>query len=330
MANTSNSLQLPAPLTVLAGTRLIYGPDSVQAAAYCHNWLTARGGCAPMVDQGWQGSAWVWNGAAQVGPSWRIPTLTASHTTVDVVVQYTQAVAVGQIRALSATAGGAVAVATVVGGPFEVTLAGLAVASPYDDVSIELTSAGGNLVIHDAYIVPVVLANPLPAAAVDGVSPMGVAALAAEAPLTPRALRDMRVGLPLQRARPRVVMCWSGLDPAVGQETLRTGYRHRTLTRTWQGSVEKGITYNAHAYVRNATAGAQRLIWQVGALGWERADNIVAVAAGFTGWKTATITLRDEALVRGYPWEAVSVGLDMGVGAYPTTCEVLRYTVWGE
>lgn len=331
MANTSNTLDLPAPISVLAGTKLVALEDSVKASGLTNNWLMARGGAGtPLVDQGWEGVAHQWNGAAQVSATWRVPTVSGAHLTVDVVVRYTQAIGAGQIRVLSATAGGAVAAATVVGGPAELTLAGLAVAATYDDISLELTSAAGNLTIHDVMISAPYLANPLPASAIDGAEPMGVVTLGADLSHNARINKNLRTNLPILRQRPRVIACWSGLDPAVGQETLRSGMAHRTLTRTWESSVRRGITYNAHAYVRNLTAGAQRLVWQVGPLGLQTGDNVVAVAAGFTGWKTTTLALPDLPQVAGYPWEATSVGLDLGVQGYPTTCEVLRYSIWGE
>lgn len=331
MANTSSTFDLPAPITVLAGTKLVAEEDSVEAMGLLNNWLMARGGAGtPLVDQGWDAAAHQWNGVAITSASWRVPTVSAAHLTVDVVVRYTQTVGAGQVRALSATAGGAVAAATVVGGPADLTLAGLAVAATYDDVSLELTSGAGNLTIHDVMISAPYLADPLPAAAIDGASPMGVVALSADRSHNARINRDGRTNAPILRQRPRVLACWSGLDPAVGQETLRSGMAHRTLVRTWEGSRRRGITYNAHAYVRNLTASAQRLVWHAGPLGAQDGRHVIAVGAGFTGWKTTTLTLPDEPQIRGYPWEATSVGLDLGIDGYPTTCEVLRYSIWGE
>lgn len=331
MANTSATFDLPAPITVLAGTKLVSEEDSVEALGLLNNWLMARGGAGtPLVEQGWQGAAHQRNGAAITSASWRVPTVSGAHTKVDVVVRYTQTAVVGQIRVLSATAGGAVAAATVIGGPADLTLAGLAVAPSYDDVSLELTSVAGNLTIHDVMISAPYLADPLPAAAIDGASPMGAVALSADRSHNARINRDARVNAPVLRQRPRVLACWSGLDPAVGQETLRSGMAHRTLVRTWEGSRAYGITYNAHAYVRNVTGAAQRLVWHAGPLGAQNGNHVVVVGAGFTGWKTTTLTLPDLPQIQGYPWEATSVGLDLGIDGYPTTCEVLRYTIWGE
>lgn len=328
MANTSSILAPPAPITVLSSTKLT-GPGSVQDAKYTSNWLIGRGGCTPLVDQGWDGVAFTWAGAAQVGPTWWIPNVSGAHLTVDVVVRYTKTVGAGQIRALSVGAAAAVAAAAPVAAAAEVTLAGLTIAAGGDEVQLEVTSAAGSITIHDVYIEPPYLADPLPAAAVDGASPMGVGTGAADYPHTARDNADLLTNLPILRVRPRVIACWSGLDPAVGQETLRSGMRHRTLTRTWHGSVAQGVTYSARAYVRNTTGAAQRLIWQAGDLRWERPTWVVPVAAGFTGYKVTDIVLPDEILLPGYPWEACAVGLDT-TGAYATTCEVLRYTITGE
>lgn len=332
MANDSSTFDLPAPMTVLSGMKLVSEEDSVKAAGLINNWLLARGGAGtPLLDQGWDGAAFTWAGAAQVGPTWRIPTVSGAHLTVDVTVNFTKTVGAGLLRVLSAVAGGAVAVAAPVGGPGEVTLTGLAVAPGFDDVSLEVTSAAGQITIHDVFVSTPYLADPLPAAAVDGATPMGIDSLDADAPHTARINKNWLTNLPILRQRPRVVACWSGLDPAVGQESLRTGMSYRVLTRTWQGSVAKGVTYQAHARVRNLTAGAQRLAWQAGPLGLATGDHLVTVGAGFDGWKITTIVLPDQVQVPGYPWEATSVGLDLVPGSgYETTCEVLAYTVWGE
>lgn len=331
MPNTSDTLSPPCPTVVLSGTKLVAEDDSVADAGLTNNWLLARGGAGnPLVEQGWEGTAFVWAGAAQVGPEWLIPGVSGAHTTVDVVVNFTKTVGAGTLRVLSAVAGGAVAAAAPVGGPGEVTLSGLTVDPDFDRVALEVTSAAGQITVHDAYVVAPYLANPLPAAAIDGASPMGVDCLAADFAHSARINADFLTNLPIIRQRRRVLACWSGLDPAIGQETLRTGVSWRVPVRTWHGSVAKGITYHARARVRNLTGSAQSLVWQVGPL-WEfNGDNVVTVGAGFDGWKNTTLVLPDQTHLVGYPWEATGIGLDMGVGPFPTTCEVKAFTVYGE
>lgn len=342
----------------MANSQLLFPPDPqlfavgqilrsfpVNRMAYTANWTLASGGCSASLHHylpdayapGW----FQHTGAAQnvLSAPHLHPILSRGHVQSRCKARATVAGGgAGAAATLTFTSSvGAVVVGFLPGGPVDAE-SFLTVDSTLvrEAITVEVeTFDGATVTVHGMEIQAATVVDPIPAGLDFGgrVAAFGVASITDNYPADARLNGQFRKAITHLRARRRTLWGWSGLDPALGDETMHPR-QYRGWTFLHQGALDRGVEYEAHFYARNATAFEQRIYLLTGdTRTWPNQLEPIAVPAATDGVVSRVFQLREERSLQGIAWPSASVGVQIADPASPghgeTTAEILAVTVDG-
>ncbi len=269
MANTFDLATHLMPLPERATPGRVIAASDQRALTGCLNHLHALLRCGePFVAQGWAVSQCARTGARANLAGWRIPTLSAAHTSVRCEVIAGASAGGGFVHFVSANTGAVLSLAIAAGAPtyYSGTL-NVGSAGDYDDITMDLEGVG-TVTVDDVQVFFEELSSPLaaglvatPAGSPARFRPFGEAASGADRTLSAARGQHLVDDLGNLRGRRRVLFCWSGLEaanvtgPAAADASPYLGpWPQQQLVPLHPGAFAQGVEYEAWAWCeRDAT-----------------------------------------------------------------------------
>ena len=323
------------------------------------------------ISQGFRDEVGDHTGGIAEAARWRIPILSTSHSTLRI---YLDAAAHAGSGGTISFHSGANSVSQAVGGArnrYTLDLT-LDTSSDHTDVIMKwATPTGADTVrVYEIDSCVRALSTPLPGARVrcygsNYYTPIGTALTAADAPISAALGGWLISNVVALRARPRTLLCWSGVSPTVAgtdSRDTRGPYGAPSVAISRDGAMQAGVEYQVWVHARNALISNRVITISATALGSEsvvmRRDRrarrvidrgerrewpsfpddhtsieIVIPAASAAAWYQSTIKLRGGTTATA---RRMIKHVRIGVAQNPPysdlhgSAELLSVSVWGE
>lgn len=310
------NVQILDPLAsadAVASARVLRATPVARLLAGCNYLLGSAQTEAPLWQIRQSDSAGPWVSYSGAGPQrltvagFKVPALSDRHDTVTVVVDCAVSAGVNATVTATAQVGGAIVNQVV----FPQARAEVSFQVPVDPagdtVKFDLATSSTTLDIYGLRIEVDALADPLPIEDVSGVEVMGTGRAASKLPAHAATTRRVREATAHAYARLRRLWCWTGVDPALGDEFM-SPHLHAA-----PAFVELGVDMTATVYlnVDNSAGAAGSIPILVGdGIHQPTAAQRIDVPAGFDGEVSGVIQIPERLEgPGGVPWETSWIGV---------------------
>lgn len=331
---------LPDPDAMAPGNAI--KTAEIRALTGCINHAFAQVYAQPVVSQSWPAKFLERSAGAKADlAEWRVPRLTALHTTLWCEVYAAGGGVNGGTVYFTSAASGSVATIPVAGGgayAFAGTTLSVGSLATYDDITMSIAASGGTVTITDLHVSTMLYTSPIAQGGTTttfrtGVTPVttalftpcGNVAATADYPLTSSRGRRMLDSLEAIRNGVRQVFCFSGLEtsnitggnnaaeahPWMGQDV------YQQSVPVWTGAANSGARFVMHVKVSPSSTDTTAIILRAGSESGvtPNSDQVISITASAAGdtWATTTFSVPDNRdggrSIRGLDWPMVTLSV---------------------